>query len=82
MPRQVPCPKAQRDTRKRAATRCGDAAPGDPLAKADWVTLFKKTFKFTGGEITEEFLMSTGYLPGAHVKSCTVFVEVKSRMPA
>ena len=27
-----------------------------------WVKLFKKTFRFTGGEIVNEFLMSTGYL--------------------
>jgi hypothetical protein len=30
------------------------------------VQVFKKTFVFTGGEIVNEFLMSTGYLPGAH----------------
>lgn len=41
-----------------------------PQSKADWVKLFKKTFKFTGGEIVGEFLMSTGYLPGAHEESC------------
>jgi DNA-3-methyladenine glycosylase I len=44
-----------------------------PQAKADWVKLFKKTFKFTGGEIVGEFLMSIGYLPGAHVESCPVY---------
>ena len=38
----------------------------------EWVKLFKKIFKFTGGEITKEFLVSTGYLPGAHVGSCWV----------
>ena len=43
-----------------------------PMHKADWVKLFKKTFKFTGGEITGEFLMSTGYLPGAHDADCAV----------
>jgi DNA-3-methyladenine glycosylase I len=43
-----------------------------PMPKADWVKLFKKTFKFTGGEITGEFLMSTGYLPGAHDADCAV----------
>ena len=41
------------------------------------VKLFKKHFKFTGGEITKEFLMSTGYLPGAHVESCPVFHQLK-----
>ena len=35
-----------------------------------WVKLFKKTFRFTGGEITNEFLMSTGYLPVKHDAGC------------
>lgn len=43
-----------------------------PMPKTDWVKLFKKTFKFTGGEITGEFLISTGYLPGAHDMGCPV----------
>ena len=43
-----------------------------PLPKAEWVKLFKKTFRFTGGEITGEFLMSTGWLPGAHRDDCPV----------
>jgi DNA-3-methyladenine glycosylase I len=43
----------------------------------EWVKLFKKHFKFTGGEITKEFLMSTGYIPGAHVESCPVFHQLK-----
>ncbi len=47
-----------------------------PLAKAEWVKLFKATFRFTGGEITGEFLIGTGYLPGAHVKSCPVYAKV------
>jgi DNA-3-methyladenine glycosylase I len=42
------------------------------LSKEEWVRLFKKTFHFTGGEIVNEFLMSTGYLPGAHAKTCPV----------
>jgi DNA-3-methyladenine glycosylase I len=44
-----------------------------PLKKEEWVKLFKKTFKFTGGEIVNEFLMSTGYLDGAHSKDCPVY---------
>ncbi len=39
---------------------------------AEWVRLFKNTFKFTGGEITREFLVSTGYLQGAHVPECPI----------
>jgi DNA-3-methyladenine glycosylase I len=52
-----------------------------PLAKPEWVKLFKKTFRFTGGEITGEFLMSTGYLPGAHVPTCPVYERIARRKP-
>ena len=52
-----------------------------PLPKDDWVKLFKKTFRFTGGEITGEFLMSTGYLPGAHREDCPVFAELSQLEP-
>ena len=44
-----------------------------PRDKAAWVKLFKTTFRFTGGEIVGEFLMSLGYLPGAHVPACPVY---------
>ena len=44
-----------------------------PRDKPEWVKLFKKTFRFTGGEITGEFLMSLGYLPGAHQPACPVY---------
>lgn len=47
-----------------------------PKTKAEWVKLFKKTFKFTGGEIVNEFLMSIGYLPGAHDENCWVSKEI------
>jgi DNA-3-methyladenine glycosylase I len=43
----------------------------------EWTRLFKKTFKFTGGEIVNEFLMSTGYLPGAHSPECPVYERIK-----
>ena len=52
-----------------------------PQSKADWVKLFKKTFLFTGGEITGEFLLSTGYLPGAHVPACPVYKRVARLRP-
>lgn len=52
-----------------------------PLPKAEWVKLFKHTFKFTGGEITGEFLMSTGYLPGAHAPSCPIYAAVAAHNP-
>jgi len=47
-----------------------------PLPKPRWVKLFKETFRFTGGEIVGEFLLSLGYLPGAHVPSCPVYARV------
>lgn len=52
-----------------------------PKTKIEWVKLFKKTFKFTGGEITGEFLMSTGYLPGAHREDCPVFLAIAKQSP-
>ncbi|MGI9287050.1 MAG: DNA-3-methyladenine glycosylase I [Pseudomonadales bacterium] len=52
-----------------------------PLTKPQWVKLFKKTFKFTGGEITGEFLMSTGYLEGAHAVDCPVFKTIAKLNP-
>ena len=51
--------------------------------KAAWVKLFKQTFRFTGGEITNEFLMSLGYLPGAHRPDCPVMKKIaKARKAA
>lgn len=52
-----------------------------PLPKDEWVELFNKTFRFTGGEITGEFLMSTGYLPGTHREDCPVFAEISALKP-
>lgn len=52
-----------------------------PLSREEWTKLFKKTFKFVGGEIVNEFLMSTGYLPGAHDKSCPVFATILKEEP-
>ncbi len=52
-----------------------------PLPKEEWVKLFRKHFKFTGGEIVNEFLMSTGYLPGAHATTCPVYAAVVAAKP-
>ena len=52
-----------------------------PLARPAWVKLFKQTFRFTGGEITGEFLLSTGYLPGAHAPSCPVHRRILALDP-
>jgi DNA-3-methyladenine glycosylase I len=56
-------------------------AGSHPLAKPEWVKLFKKTFAFTGGEITGEFLLSIGYLPGAHDKTCPVYNKIVRKKP-
>lgn len=52
-----------------------------PKALQEWIKLFKKTFKFTGGEIVNEFLMSIGYLPGAHIASCRIYDRVLKAKP-
>jgi DNA-3-methyladenine glycosylase I len=52
-----------------------------PMSKPEWVKLFKKTFRFTGGEIVGEFLMSTGYLPGAHAEDCPVYGRILALNP-
>lgn len=53
-----------------------------PKPKEEWVKLFKQTFKFTGGEIVNEFLMSIGYLEGAHCTSCPVYKKIVKNKPA
>jgi len=52
-----------------------------PKTKEEWVKLFKKTFRFTGGEIVNEFLMSIGYLPGAHSADCKVYKQIMKAAP-
>lgn len=51
-------------------------------SKEDWVKLFKNTFKFTGGEIVNEFLLSTGYLKGAHSENCPIYEKVLKAKPS
>jgi DNA-3-methyladenine glycosylase I len=41
--------------------------------KQSWLKLFKKNFKFVGGEIVGEFLMSIDMLPGSHGAECVRF---------
>jgi DNA-3-methyladenine glycosylase I len=53
-----------------------------PLSKDEWTKLFRKTFVFTGGEIVNEFLMSTGYLRGAHTEDCPIYPQVARLNPA
>ncbi len=52
-----------------------------PAPKPEWVKLFRRTFRFTGGEIVGEFLLSTGYLPGAHTEGCPVYRKVRAARP-
>lgn len=52
-----------------------------PARKEEWVKIFKKEFVFTGGEIVGEFLMSIGYLPGAHSDDCPVGIKLAKRKP-
>jgi DNA-3-methyladenine glycosylase I len=59
----------------------GWLAAHHPRAKPDWLKLFKKTFVFTGGEIVGEFLMSIGYLPGAHRPDCPVLQSIARLSP-
>jgi DNA-3-methyladenine glycosylase I len=47
----------------------------------DWVRLFRKTFKFTGPEVVREFLVSTGYLPGAHDEDCPSRADAAASKP-
>ena len=52
------------------------------LSKEEWIKLFRKTFVFTGGEIVNEFLVSTGYWAGAHDEDCPTYKKVASLRPA
>ena len=47
----------------------------------EWVKLFKQNFKFTGREITKEFLFSTGYLKGAHIETCSIYKKLNNLNP-
>ncbi|MFP5074002.1 DNA-3-methyladenine glycosylase I [Neisseria sp. WLZKY-1] len=52
-----------------------------PRSLNEWVKLFRRHFKFVGGEIVGEFLMSTGYLKGAHDESCPVYARALRQKP-
>ncbi len=54
-----------------------DLMSGTHKSLEDWTRLFKKTFRFTGGEIVNEFLVSTGYLPGAQSPECPVYEQIR-----
>ncbi len=52
-----------------------------PRPLADWTRLFRQNFRFTGGLIVHEFLMSLGYLPGAHDEDCPVQARILALAP-
>lgn len=52
-----------------------------PKILEEWIKLFKKNFKFVGGEIVKEFLVSIGYLEGAHSKDCPIYKTVMECKP-
>ena len=53
-----------------------------PRPPDEWTRLFRQNFRFTGSLIVGEFLMSLGYLPGAHVANCPVYARVLRLKPA
>lgn len=53
----------------------------DPDELQSWIKLFRSTFRFTGPEIVREFLVSTGYLPGAHRDDCPVYAHIVETRP-
>jgi DNA-3-methyladenine glycosylase I len=69
------------EIRKTHSSFSGWLAAHHPRTKEEWVKLFKQTFRFTGGEIVGEFLMSIGYLPGAHTRTCPVYQRIARRKP-
>jgi DNA-3-methyladenine glycosylase I len=70
-----------RELRRSHGSFAGWLDAHHPRKREEWVRLFRRTFRFTGGEITGEFLTSVGYLPGAHVASCPVYDRVLAANP-
>ncbi len=56
-------------------------AANHPRELPDWVKLFRTTFVFMGGEVVNEFLMSIGYLPGAHRDDCPAYARIAPHRP-
>ncbi len=52
-----------------------------PRLPDEWTRLFRQTFRFTGGLIVGEFLMSLGYLPGAHQPDCPIYARILALSP-
>jgi DNA-3-methyladenine glycosylase I len=64
------------DLRRSHGSFAGWLDSHHPKSREEWVKLFKLTFRFTGGEIVNEFLMSLGYLPGAHEPDCPIYARI------
>jgi DNA-3-methyladenine glycosylase I len=73
--------KVIRDMRDSHGGFAGWLQAQHPLEKTGWVKLFRKTFRFTGGEITGEFLMSIGYLPSPHREDCPAYRTITRLNP-
>ena len=73
--RQILAIQAEHGSFKNWLDAHAAAAPG----LDSWLKIFKKTFRFVGREIVNEFLMSTGYLPGAHDADCPVAARLGGR---
>ncbi|MCZ6720265.1 MAG: DNA-3-methyladenine glycosylase I [Proteobacteria bacterium] len=69
------------DLRERSGSIAAWLDEHHPRPKDEWVKIFKKEFVFVGGEIVGEFLMSTGYLPGAHETGCPVYRKIARLNP-
>ena len=69
------------ELRRTHGSFAGWLAAHHPLPLDDWTRLFRRTFRFTGGLIVHEFLMSLGYLPGAHEPGCPVYPRVLALEP-
>jgi DNA-3-methyladenine glycosylase I len=52
-----------------------------PRKPDEWTRLFRQNFRFTGGLIVGEFLMSLGYLRGAHQDWCPVYQKILTLDP-
>ena len=52
-----------------------------PRPLDEWTRLFRQNFRFTGGLIVGEFLMSLGYLPGAHEPDCPAHARILALQP-
>ena len=67
--------------RKSHGSLVGWLEANHPRSPEEWTRLFRQTFRFTGGQIVNEFLMSVGYLPGAHEPDCPVFARILDLSP-